>query len=201
MKEKKPPKSSFRVGKTEINIATSNKWTVIVLFLSFILTVLFSAITSSMLAEIELWWAFILLFAIIFINVAFDMIGTATQTAQEKPFHSLAARKVSGASDCVNILRHAPQVANLCNDVIGDVAGIISGGATATIVAQLVVTFSLKGILPSLLLTGIVSALTIGGKAFCKTIAMKKSNNIIFFIGKIIYYVCYPFRKLKKGRK
>jgi len=200
VKKKKPPKSSFRVGRAEINIATSNKWTVVVLFLSFILSVVFSAVTSSMLEEINLVWAFVLLMVIILINIGFDMIGTATQTAQEKPFHSLAARKVNGASDCVNILRHAPQVSNLCNDVIGDVAGIISGGATTTIVAQLVLTFSIKGILPSLLLTGIVSSLTIGGKAFCKSIAMKKSNDIIFFVGKFIYYVCYPFRKLKKGR-
>ncbi len=201
MKDKKPSKASFRVGKAEINIETSNAWTVAVLFLSFILSVVFSAVTGSMLAEIDLVWAFSLLMGIIIINILFDMIGTATQTAQEKPFHSLAARRVSGAADSVNILRHAPQVANLCNDVIGDVAGIVSGGATATIVTQLILTFSLSGLWPSLLLTGVVSSLTIGGKAFFKTIAMKKSNNIIFFVGKIIYYVCYPFRHIKRGRK
>lgn len=61
------------------------------------------------------------------INILFDMIGTAVQSAEEKPFHSLAARKVKGARESISVIRHAPQLANLCCDVIGDIAGIISG--------------------------------------------------------------------------
>ena len=62
------------------------------------------------------------------------MIGTAVQSAEEKPFHSLAARKVKGARESISVIRHAPQLANLCCDVIGDIAGIISG-ATTTLIA------------------------------------------------------------------
>ena len=64
------------------------------------------------------------------------MIGTAVQSAEEKPFHSLAARKVKGARESISVIRHAPQLANLCCDVIGDIAGIISGATTTLIVSE-----------------------------------------------------------------
>lgn len=67
--------------------------------------------------SLNLFFAFIVLFAIIAINILFDMIGTAVQSAEEKPFHSLAARKVKGARESISVIRHAPQLANLCCDV------------------------------------------------------------------------------------
>ena len=114
------------------------------------------------------------------------MIGTAVQSAEEKPFHSLAARKVNGARESISVIRHAPQLANLCCDVIGDIAGIISGATTTLIVSELVAKFNLSGILPSLILTGIVSSLTIGGKAMSKGISMNNGNSIVFTVGKIM---------------
>ena len=106
------------------------------------------------------------------------MIGTAVQSAEEKPFHSLAARKVKGARESISVIRHAPQLANLCCDVIGDIDGLI--------VSELVAKFHLRGILPSLILTGIVGSLTIGGKAMSKGISMNNGNSIVFTVGKIM---------------
>ena len=111
-------------------------------------------------------------------------MGTAVQSAEEKPFHSLAARKVKGARESISVIRHAPQLANLCCDVIGDIAGIISGATTTLIVSELVAKFNLSGILP--ILTGIVSSLTIGGKAMSKGISMNNGNSIVFTVGKIM---------------
>ncbi len=123
------------------------------------------------------------------------MVGTAVQSAEEKPFHSLAARKVAGARESISVIRHAPQLANLCCDVIGDIAGIISGATTTLIVAELVSMFSLKGMLPSLIITGFVGAMTIGGKAMSKGISMKNGNAIVFIVGKMMYFFKHLFRK------
>lgn len=150
------------------------------------LSLVFSLITSVAMQSLNLFFAFIVLFAIIAINILFDMIGTAVQSAEEKPFHSLAARKVKGARESISVIRHAPQLANLCCDVIGDIAGIISGATTTLIVSELVAKFNLSGILPSLILTGIVSSLTIGGKAMSKGISMNNGNSIVFTVGKIM---------------
>ena len=167
----------------------NNKWTVTVVILSFVLSVVFSAVTSSVLSGIGIIFAFIVLFIIIGINVLFDIIGTAVMNAEEPPLHSLARRRVFGAAEGIKIIRQAPQISNLCCDVIGDIAGIISGAATALIVEQLVSGFGLNSILPSLLLTGLVSSLTIGGKAVCKVVAMQNANSIVFSIGRIMAFI------------
>ena len=138
--------------------------------------------------SLTLLFAFLLLLIIIAVNIFFDMIGTAVQSAEERPFHSLAARKAKGAKESISVIRHAPQLANMCCDVIGDIAGIISGATTALIVTELVAVFHLKGILPSLILTGLVGALTIGGKAMSKGISMQNGNSIVFAVGKIMYF-------------
>lgn len=189
-----PKRKKFKVPKPNSNVSTSHKWTLIVLVLSFILSVFFSFITSIAMESLSIFFAFLLLLLIIVINILFDMVGTAVQSAEETPFHSLASRKVAGARESISIIRHAPQLANMCCDVIGDIAGIISGATTALIVAELVSMFSLKGMLPSLILTGIVGALTIGGKATSKGISMQNGNAIVFIVGKLMYF----FKHLKR---
>lgn len=183
-----PKRKKFTVPRPKINVAISHKWTITVLILSFVLSVFFSFITSMLMESLTLLFAFLLLLVIIAVNIFFDMIGTAVQSAEERPFHSLAARKVKGAKESISVIRHAPQLANLCCDVIGDIAGIISGATTALIVTELVAAFQLKGILPSLILTGLVGALTIGGKAMSKGISMQNGNSIVFAVGKIMYF-------------
>lgn len=189
-------RKKFNVPKPELNVSTSHKWTIFVIFLSFALSFTFSLVTSVAMESMNLFFAFILLFTIIAINILFDMIGTAVQSAEEKPFHSLASRKVPGARESISVIRHAPQLANLCCDVIGDIAGIISGAATTLIVRELVEKLSLNGILPSLILTGLVGSLTIGGKAMCKGISMNNGNSIVFTVGKIM-----SIFKRQKSRK
>ncbi len=198
MKVKKCGKKSFGVSKADTNVSASKAWTIFVIIISFLLSVAFGAVTNTTLKKLELGWAFVVLLIIIGINIIFDMIGTATQAADEVPFHSLAARKARGSSESVMIIRHAPQVANLCCDVVGDIAGIISGGATALIVTELVETFGWEGLLPSLILTGFVSSLTIGGKALSKSFSMKQSNQIVFIIGKIMNVFNFSRKRNKK---
>lgn len=200
----KARKKIFKVSKPALNIEISHKWTVTVVVLAFFLSVAISSVTSGVMARLDIVCAFFVLMAIVVINVGFDMIGTAVGAAEEHPFHSLAARRVSGAAQTISVIRHAPQVANLCNDVIGDIAGIISGASTALIVTKLATLLGVGSVWISLSLTGLVSSLTIGGKAFFKGIAMQNCNQIVFFIGKLLYCVsCVtaPFKKRKKGSK
>lgn len=182
-------KKSFKMPTPGNSAKASSKWTVTVVIVSFILSVVFSAVTSTVLSGIGIIFAFIVLFIIIGINVLFDIIGTAVMNAEEPPLHSLARRRVFGAAEGIKIIRSAPQISNLCCDVIGDIAGIISGAATALIVEQLASVLGVKALLPSLLLTGIVSALTIGGKAVCKVVAMQNANTVVFTIGKLYAFI------------
>jgi len=192
--------NSFNVSKPMSNINTNNKWPLLVTIIAFTLSIVFGLVTF-VISKLDIIWAFIILFFIIFISVVFDMLGVSVSAAEEFPFHSLSARKVTGAAHSIKIIRRAPQVASICNDVIGDIAGIISGSSTAAIVTNIILTYpNENGTMVSLILTALVAAATIGGKALCKGIAMKNSNDIVFFMGKIFYYFDIT-RLLKKNKK
>ena len=65
--------------------------------------------------------------------------------------------------------------------MVGDICGIISGATGALIVAHITsgVSAGLVVAKPSLLITGLVSALTIGGKAAGKGIAVMCSSKVL----------------------
>ena len=142
--------------------------------------------------------AFFVLLLIVLVGIVFDIIGVAVMSAGEKPFHSMAAKKVAGAAEALKLLRNAEKVSSVCNDVVGDICGIISGSASAVIAATALTAMG-SDMLAKLLMSALVSALTIAGKAFGKQIAMKKATEIVYTVSKPIYYIKSLFRK--KGKK
>ena len=143
--------------------------------------------------------AFVILFAIIFLGIIFDIIGMAVATADEKPFHSMAARKVPGAHEAIKLLRNAERVSSICNDVVGDICGVVSGSASATIAALIVMNVDAgwpQGI--SLVMSSLVAGLTVGGKAIGKNIAVKSCTSIVHMVGRIIYAMNRMAGKKKK---
>jgi len=145
--------------------------------------------------------SFILLIFIIFIGISFDMIGTAVTAADEKPFHAKASKKIYGAKKGIYLVRHADQVANFCNDVIGDISGIVSGIIGAVIIINLALgNPEVNEIYLSILMAGIVSALTVGGKAMGKFLAINKPTDIVFFVARFLttFDRIYFWRKNKR---
>lgn len=198
MKKQKKPQKKFNLPKPNINASSSRSWTIFIIVFSFFLSIAFSAVMSVVMNKLNIIWAFFVLFAIIAINILADCIGTAAMSAEEPPFHSLAARKVKGAAESIFLIRHASQIAIVCLDIIGDIAGIISGSATTLIVAEMVIALKWDAVLPSLILTGIVSSLTIGGKAVAKLFSMRNANSIIFSLGKFMgFFSCKKTQKDK----
>ena len=125
---------------------------------------------------------------IILIGIVFDIIGVAVTSADEKPFHSMAARKVPGALESLRLLRKAERVSSICNDVIGDICGVVSGAASATIAAQVLQKgdFSWPQIV-TLLMSSVVAGLTVGGKAIGKSVAIHSCTKIVYGVGRVIW--------------
>ena len=137
--------------------------------------------TSSMLV------AFLILLAIVLVGIVFDIAGVAVTSADEKPFHSMAARKVPGAVESIRLLRNAEKVGSICNDVVGDICGVISGSASATIAAQVLKNFDFSWPrLVTLAMSALVAGLTVGGNAIGKGIAINSCTKIVHFVGRII---------------
>lgn len=184
-KPNKTHKKRSKAGSTKRLINWS--WVLTITPLSFCISVLMSYLSNEALANVGNLIAFIILFLFIGIGILFDMIGVAATSATEKEFHSMAARKVTGAREAVWLSRNAEKVSSFCNDVVGDICGIISGATSAVIVARLILHMpDPAGVIVSLAVTGLVAATTIGGKACGKGIAIQHSVAIVFGTGRLL---------------
>jgi len=167
----------------------NKKWSLIITLVSFFLSASMSVIASNILGNVGILVSFFVVFAIIVINILFDIIGTAVTAADEAPFHAMASRKVYGAKQAIKLIRNADKVSNFCNDVIGDICGVISGTASTYIVLRIAAdSESLRGVVINLIMTGMVASFTVGGKAFGKSLAIENSNYIIYKVSIIINF-------------
>jgi len=98
----------------------------------------------------------------------------------------MAAHKEKGAKEALSLLRNANRVSSVCNDVVGDICGIVSGATAAVIVSRLQQDFSPNNMLISLAVTALVSGFTIGGKALGKGFAMRCSTEVVYGVGKVM---------------
>ena len=164
------------------------RWVVTVFLVTLAVSGMISLISDEVMASSGLLAAFAILLAIVFLGIIFDIIGMAVATASEKPFHSMAARKVPGAQEAIRLLRNAERVSSICNDVVGDICGVVSGSASATI-AALILTHvdTLWPRAVSLGMSALVAGLTVGGKAIGKTIAVNSCTQIVHLVGRILY--------------
>ncbi len=160
-----------------------NNWTLKVFILTFILALLFSIITNY-LGNLNNIILIICIIFIIFIGIIFDLIGVSILSCDKKVLHSKASQKLRGAKTAIKLVNSANVVSSFCNDVIGDICGIISGSLVAILIFNLFGTSNLTII--NVIITCIISALTVGGKAIGKKIALKNANNIVYNVGFIL---------------
>lgn len=170
------------------------RWIATISITSFILSILMSYTSKRALESVGNIIAFVILFAFIALGILFDIIGVASTVATEKRFHSMAARRVKGAKQAIWIARNAEKVGSFCNDVVGDISGIISGATSAVIITRLTQDGTdMRSVILSLVITGCVSSLTIGGKAIGKTFAISHSEDIVFLTGRVLSIL--PWKK------
>lgn len=177
----------------------SLKWSFGIAVITFVLAAIFSIISTYILEGLSWALGMLIVLIIILIGIFFDMLGIASTAAEEIPYHAMASEKVPGAKHAILITRNADRFSNFCNDVIGDISGIISGTASAIVIFQLVVTLqtgndSVIQTVISVVFTSIVAALTVGGKAFGKSFAIKYATDIIFQVGRIFYFLENKFK-------
>ncbi len=193
-------KSDPSAAKKERN--KTIRWVVTIFFVTLFVTGIISLLSDYIMSVSGIVVAFVILLVIILVGILFDIIGVAVTSADEKPFHSMAARKVPGAQDAIKLLRNAERVSSICNDVVGDICGVISGSASATIAAQVLARGNFAWPqLVSLLMSALVAGLTVGGKALGKTIAVHSCTSIVSMVGRLLYMLHNPSKLFEKKKK
>lgn len=140
-------------------------------------------ISALALTVTNIFVAVIILLFFVTVGVLFDIIGLSVATAEEKPFHAMASRNIKGAALTIKLIKNAEKVSNICNDVVGDIAGIVSGSAGAALAIKITLNMGNRSLwenVVSLIVAALIAGLTIGGKAVGKTIAINHCNTIIY---------------------
>lgn len=182
-KENKEIKPKLKTKKTWL-------WPIIVLVLAVPLSFLFSIVSEVALSNASIIIAVIVILVFILVSILFDMVGLAVASCTIEPFTAMAARKVKGSKQALALIKNADKVSSVCNDVIGDICGILSGAAGATIVAQIAIASNgdFVSILVASLISAIIAGLTIFGKAICKRYAIKHCTGITLILAKIVNF-------------
>ena len=178
------------------------RWFITIFPVTIVVSGTISFLSEQIMSDSGILVAFIILIVFVLVGILFYIIGLAVTSADETPFHSMAARKVPGAIESIRLLRNAERVSSICNDVIGDICGVVSGSASATIAAQVLASGSFRWpkLLP-LAMSALVAGLTVGGKAIGKTFAIGSCTAIVHTAGKCVYYLRHLPAVLRKKSK
>lgn len=180
---KKPIKNKKLVDK---------KWIVTISIVSFFISLCFSFIGEVIIPNAHLIISIILVFTFILLGIIFDMIGISVTVSDIKTFNSMATKRVRGAKLAVKFIKNSEKVSSFCNDVIGDICGIVSGSTGISIAIIIAEKFNISSLIVTLLTTALIAALTIGGKAIGKSFAINKSNTILY---KFVLFLTFFYRK------
>ena len=175
---------------------TNIRWLLKIIMISLVASIVFTLASTEILGRTGYVMSFAILAIFIVIGIFFDVIGIAVTAASEAPFNSMATRRQRGAAEALQLIKNANRVTCYCNDVIGDVTGIVSGTTAALIAARLMEGFNTDSLLFPLIISAVVTGLTVGGKAVGKTFAFNKSTQIVHGAGKLLSLLnIKPFKK------
>ncbi len=180
----------------KFSLKHSIKWSIFISIVTFILACVFTVTSTTVLEGFSWGIGMLIVFLLICNGIFFDILGLSAAAASEIPFHAMASEKVKGSKQAIYIVRNADRFSNFCNDVIGDISGVISGSASALVVINLMSSFQDNEVLRtvvSIVFTAIVSAMTVGGKAMGKSFAIHYSTDIVLLIGRLFYMLEHRF--------
>ena len=176
-----------RNGRFKMSKNRSGRFAALKIFIaSFLISVGVSVIAELFLSDMGLVVAVIVVLILIFLGIFFDIVGVAFTSCDQKPFIAMSSRKIKRATHALKLLKNAEIVANICNDVIGDICNIVSGAAGAAIVVKVVTTSNstLEFIL-GIAISSIIASFTVAGKTLGKGYAIKNNIKIVEACGSI----------------
>ena len=180
--------STFKYMKKENNQNSKKAWLwpVLILILAFSISLGFGILSEISLSNATIIVSVIVIMVFVAISILFDMLGLAVATCQIEPFTAMSARKVKGSKQALSLIKNADKVGSIC-DVIGDVCGILSGAAGASIVAKIAISSAdFTSVLIASLVSAIIAAVSIFGKAVFKSIGIKHCNSITLTLAKFV---------------
>lgn len=177
------------------------RWPLIVLFISFFLSLFFGVLSEIAMSNANIFVAIVVVLVFLFIAILTDMIGVAVAACDTTPFRAMAAKKVRGAKEAIKLVKNADRVSSIVADIMGDVCSILSGAAGTTIAIALISANmdSMVQVVISSLVSAVIAAVLISGKALMKRYSLIHCEKIILLLGKFLSI--FNYAKSKKPEK
>ena len=181
-------------------VRNQQRWVATITFWTFVLSLLMSLGSQAIFFSINsIILALIVLLFIIFIGIIFDMIGIAAAAAEEAPLGQ--SRQKHPEPGKLYILCAMPTVSPIfvmmslaiCRCRQWDTGSIISDKPGDK-------RFFRDNTVISIVVTGLISALTVGGKALGKTYAIEKSTEIVLGFAYVLLKIEALCRKIFSGK-
>ncbi|MDY6079095.1 MAG: Mg2+ and Co2+ transporter CorB [Eubacteriales bacterium] len=178
-------------------------WAIKATVITFFMSAFFSFVAEMTETAGNIIVTVLLLLFLIVGSIVFDGIGVAAASCDVAPLTAMASKKIKGSKTAIKLVNNADIVSNVCNDVIGDIFGILSGACTVVIAAKITLDMpTVQGKILTIAISAIVSALIVGGKAALKNYAINKSKELVMMTAKIIaVFVPEDGDRKKKKRK
>lgn len=187
-------KKNFRKNK-------ALRWTIKITIITFLLAgICFIASEYAGMAHYAVSIA--LLVVLLSISIIFDGIGVAVTSCNPEPIYAMASRKEPSSKQALVLIKNAERVSNICCDVIGDICGIVSGACLIVFITK--VTTSLNTDLQltvNIIFSSLIAAITVGGKAIMKDIAVNKSKEMVLITARVLALFYRPKDKIKKKKR
>ncbi len=165
-------------------------WTIKIFFITLFISAGVSVAAEYFISNLSLIASVGILILLIAVGVLFDIVGVAFASCDQAPFIAMSAKKNIKAHYALKMLKNADVVSNFCNDVIGDICGIVSGAAGAAITLKaLVFNFPFPDLVISIAISALIAAVTVAGKAWGKSVALKKNRDIVLMIGTAVNFL------------
>ncbi len=188
--EGKPPKKGLK---------KSTIWTIRITVVTLFLSAFFSFVSELASTKAHFSIMIILLLFLIALSIAADAVGVAATSCDLAPLLAMASRKEPGSKQAIMLVKNAERVSNICCDVIGDICSIVSGACALAIVIKITEGMDeTLNMVISILMSGIVSAITVGGKSMFKNVAVNNSKELILLAARVMSIFS---RRDKKDRK
>lgn len=165
----------------------AHSWVITVAITTFLLSLFFSYLSNTAITNLEVIPGIIILLLVIGMGILFDLIGVAVTVAKEEVFHAKASKKIKGSKTAIKFIRNSSKVSNFCADVIGDIAGVLSGAISAIIALKLTEYYGMSSSF-QFIVSALVASITVSGKAMTKEFAKKNANKILEVVTKIINF-------------
>lgn len=177
-------------------------WAIKITFITFCLGMLISLASELASSASGIVVAGMIIIFLLVVSVLTDAIAVAVAASDVEEFAALAS--VSPNNKTIKLahklVKNKDRVNNICADVIGDVCSILNGACGATIALEVMRLFQTDklSLLVSITFSSILAALTVGGKAMVKSIAIGRSREFVLYSAKIIRIFTSPFDKIHK---